>query len=447
MTPLRWFRSRLFRATLILFSAGVINRVLGVAYRVGLARAVGAEGLGLIQRAIPVFLLFLTVATLGLGTGVAKMVADAAALRNYGEAERVRRVAMWLVVPFIAAATVLLVIAAPFLAGDLLHDPRISYPLWALAPALVASGLSSILRGYFQGFETMSPIAAGQVAEQVVRVLSVYALLAWYLPDEDAALAALAAACTALGEWVGLFVLVGAYVRRRRRAVVIHDRPQRRRRAIATHLVKLSWPVALSHVVGSLNATLDAILIPSRLVATGLTVEEATARFGELVGMAVPVVYLATVALYPLSTTLIPEIAEAATLKRRDDLRLRSALALGATVVIGAGMSAAMLLAPAWFGRVLYGEPGIAPMLVTLSFAAPFMYLHITGSGILNGLGRTTDGMVIGLVGSALRLVLVYTLTGMPELGIQGAALAIGVSHGAAGLVTWLRVVQLLRAV
>ncbi|MBE3589740.1 MAG: oligosaccharide flippase family protein [Firmicutes bacterium] len=444
---MRWFRSRLFRATLILFSAGVVNRLLGVAYRVGLARAVGAEGLGLIQRAFPVFLLFLTVATLGLGTGVAKMVADAAALRRYGEAERVRRVALWLVTPSILAATVLLVLAAPLLARTLLHDERIAFPLWALAPALIASGFSSVLRGYFQGYEMMSPIAAGQVAEQLVRVVAVYALFAWYLPDDEAALAALAAGCTALGEWVGLAALLLAYRRRRRGAVVVHDRPPPRRRAVAAHLVRLSWPVALSHVVGSLNATLDAVLIPARLLATGLTVEEATARFGELVGMAVPVVYLATVALHPLSTTLIPEIAEAATLRRRDDLRLRSALALGATVAIGAGMSAAMMLAPAALGRLLYGEPDIAPMLMTLSFAAPFMYLNITGSGILNGLGRTTDGMIIGLAGSILRLLLVYALTGMPQLGIQGAALAIGVSQGAAGLVTWLRVIQLLREI
>lgn len=445
---LRILRSRLFRATLVLFSAGAVNRVLGIVYRVGLARAVGPEGLGIVQRAFPVFLVFLTLATLGLATGTAKMVADRVARGERGEVERVRRVSLALVLPCVAGAAILLVFTARPVALHVLRDARVTWPLLALVPALAAAGISSVFRGYFQGQERMTPIAVGQIAEQVVRVAAVYVLLAVYLPKDDVWLATLAAAATSLGEWVGLGSLLVSFRRHRlaeqRRAEVPSART--RPRDVARELAGLSWPVALSHLVGSLNSTFDAVLIPARLVAAGLTTAQATAAFGELVGMALPVVYLATVIIHPLASTLVPEIAEAATLGNRAELRSRSRLSFVATLAVGGVMAAALFSFPAWLGGALYGEPGIAPLLTTLSVATPLMYLHMTGTSILNGLGRTSDAMAIGLFGTAARVTLIYALAGVPALGIEGAAIAIGVSHAAAGTLTWIRVGQWLRA-
>ncbi|MBX6350221.1 MAG: oligosaccharide flippase family protein [Clostridia bacterium] len=425
-----------------------MNRLLGFAYRVGLARAVGAEGLGLVQRAFPVYLAFLTVATLGLATGTAKLVADRLAQGDRAGAERVRETATWLVLPPVLLATAALLAFASPLSRALFGDARVAGPLLALAPALAASGLSTVLRGYFQGRERMTPIASGQVAEQAARVLCVYLLLGPVRPQDEAWLPTLAALCTTVGEWVGLGALAASFRRGRGRGLASPAAAPRpgETRVLAADLLGLSWPVALAHLVGSLNATIDAWLIPARLMASGLSVAAATAAFGQLVGMALPVVFLATVVVHPLANTLVPEIAEAAALGRRRALRRRAALALAATLAVGLLTSAALALFPAALGRALYGAPEIAPLLRVLAFAAPLMYLHQTGASILSGLGRTFDAMAIGLVATSLRVALLWLLAGLPGLGLPGAAAAIGAAHVAAGLLTWARILALFAA-
>ena len=60
----------------ILAGAGLAVKIIGLLYRIPLARILGAEGMGIYHSAYPFYALLLTFSTAGLPPAVSKMVAE-----------------------------------------------------------------------------------------------------------------------------------------------------------------------------------------------------------------------------------------------------------------------------------------------------------------------------------------------------------------------------------
>src|SRR5579875_3558623 len=164
-------RSRLVTEVGELAAAAALSRLLGLAYRVVLARAVGAEAVGLFQLALPIYLVVLTASSLGLSAAVTQKVAAAAAGGDLARAARIRRQAARIGGCAAAAGTLLLLVLAPRLGGSLLRDPRAAAPLAVLAWSLPFAVVEGIYRGYWQGLHRMIRVGAAQVGENGVRLL------------------------------------------------------------------------------------------------------------------------------------------------------------------------------------------------------------------------------------------------------------------------------------
>ena len=75
--------NKFIKGTLILGAAGVIIKLLGAVFRIPLGSLIGSEGMGYYQTAYPVYALFLTLATAGFPTAIAKLVSEQVALGNH----------------------------------------------------------------------------------------------------------------------------------------------------------------------------------------------------------------------------------------------------------------------------------------------------------------------------------------------------------------------------
>ena len=63
--------------------------------------------------------------------------------------------------------------------SGLVRDPRAYYGLVALTPAVFFATILASFRGYFQGYQMMTPPAVSQILEQLVRVVTMV-VLAYY---------------------------------------------------------------------------------------------------------------------------------------------------------------------------------------------------------------------------------------------------------------------------
>lgn len=415
----------LLRGTLVLTAAGLFSRFTGSIYRILLVRVIGETGIGLFQMAFPAYALAATAGTLGLPAALAKVVSERAARDDWPGVVQARTVAAVLT----AAATLVSVCLAwagtGFMSHTVLTDPRTEPSLVVMPLAVAVASFAAVLRGYFHGLQDLVPGAVAQTVEQAVRI-PIVLLLAWLLvPYGLGAAAAGAMFGVAVGEVAGLICLLLWYYRQE-----TVPRPWRRPprgtpapgfRQTARYLLALGLPAMLGDMMGALTATADAVIIPRRLQQAGLGWDQATALYGGLTGMVLPVLWLPMVLTYPLGAALMPSVSAAHALGQRRLLVRRILLGTRLTLAIAAASALLFYTAPGYIARILYGNTDVAPLISLLAVAAPFVYLQSTQNAILLGLGLNGASLRNYLVGVTVRIATIYVLTGNPSLGVSGA--------------------------
>ena len=154
------------KSTLILIIGGAITKALGMLIKIVMTRIVGIDGISLYMLIFPTFSLFMTISQLGFPIAISKLVAE--------DTHNNKKI-VFSTIPFSLLFNLILMLIiifmAPYLANNLLKEPRALYPILAIAIVLPFDSLSSILRGYFFGKEKMFPHIISLVTEQIVRLI------------------------------------------------------------------------------------------------------------------------------------------------------------------------------------------------------------------------------------------------------------------------------------
>lgn len=442
--------NRFVKNAAILSVAGIFVRALGAVYRIPLARFAGEEVMGLYQMAYPIYTTLLAISISGPPIAIAKMVAERVARNRYRAAQRVFHIAMLVLGTLGLLSTIVLMLASPYLGSRILGDARALGALLAMAPAVLFVALMSGMRGYFQGLQEIVPYAFSQIAEQLVRVgvalgLGLYLLSLNKSPEVVAA--GISSGVT-LGGFTGLLVLFIAY---RRLKPGLEKKWQRERRVgesgrkIVKEFAALAVPITIGGIVVPFMQLIDAGVVPRRLLAAGFSQAEATGLYGQLSGMATPLINLPQMFTVALVASLIPSIAAAVSLGQRSLVQVRSALALKLAMLINlpAAIGLSVLATP--IGILLYGEQsgaGVGFPLSVLAYVVGFLALQQTTSGILQGLGKTYIPVVNLFFGGLAKLVATYFLTAIPALNIRGSALSTVIGFAVSSLLNYTAMVR-----
>lgn len=416
----------------ILSVAGIFVRALGAVYRIPLARFAGQEIMGLYQMAYPIYTTLLAISISGPPIAVAKMVAERVARQRYRAAQRVFQISMLVLGTLGLLSTIVLMFASPYLVNNVLGDKRAIGSLMAMAPAVLIVALMSGMRGYFQGLQEMVPYALSQIAEQVVRV-SIALGFGFYLLSLHKAPEVVATGISSgvtLGGLAGLIVLLIAYGRLKPR---LQKQWQRERkvgesgRKIVNEFFSLAIPITIGGIVVPLMQLIDAGVVPRRLLDAGFSQAEATGMYGQLSGMATPLINLPQMFTVALVASLIPSIAAAVSLGQRHLVQSRSTLALKLAMLINLPAAVGLSVLAGPISILLYGEQngaGVGFPLAVLAYAVAFLALQQTTSGILQGLGKTYLPVINLFFGGVAKLIATYFLTAIPALNIRGSALS-----------------------
>jgi len=410
-----------------LTAAGLISRLLGAGYRLPLASFLGDEGIGLYQMAYPIYTTILSLSTAGIPVAISKLVAEKMADGDKPGAYRVFRISLFILTVVGLVSSIALLLGAHYLAQHILRDPRAYYAVVGVAPAIFIVSVMSAFRGFFQGFQTMLPTAVSQVIEQIVRVATVFGLAIYLLPRgiEYAAGGATFGAVT--GALASLFFLLIVYWPWRRWFARLPGRTvpaaEESSGQIIYRIVTLAVPISLGALVLPLMQTLDTVIVPSRLQIAGFNVNDATALFGQLTGMATPLINLPSILTVALATSLVPAISEALALRNYQAAQRRTYTGIRITLLLFLPAMAGLYLLADEICFMLYKNAAAGIPLAILAIGGVFLGLQQTTSGILQGTGRTILPVRNLLVGAVGKVIVSYVLTGIPSLGIRGAAI------------------------
>ncbi|MGI6308095.1 MAG: putative polysaccharide biosynthesis protein [Dethiobacteria bacterium] len=420
------------RGALILTAAGFLVRFIGAVLRIYLAAVMGAEGIGLYQMAYPIYTTLLAISSAGIPIAISKLVAENLAYKDYRGGYRVFKVSL-LILTFLGGVfSLLLYFGADYFARNIANDPRAYYPLVSISPAILFVTVLSAFRGYFQGQQKMVPTAVSQIVEQLGRVAVVIILVYLLLPVGLEQAAAGAAFGAVAGAFCGLLVLLYIFYREKSSyAGKMHKQAVERSfhlKEVLYRIFALAVPITLGSLVTPLINMIDLSVVNLRLPAAGFTMEEATALYGLLTGMASSVVQFPLILTISLAMSLVPAISEAQALKNSSRVRGRIDLAMRITLYFSIPASFGLFILAEPTTIVLFGDADAAYPLAMMAFGLIFLSLYTSTTGILQGLGYVIEPVKYMLLGAALKFVLSWILTADPRLHIGGAALSTVIS-------------------
>lgn len=432
--------NKFLKGTLILTVSSIVVKVIGSLNWIILSRVLGGEGIGLYQMGFPIYLMAITSSSAGIPVAISIITAEKLAQKDFLGAKRVFNVSLRLLfVTGLVFASALFFGAHWLIDNHWIRDSRAYYSIIALAPAVFFVTFLASFRGYLQGWQIMTPTAASEIVEQLMRVVTMIVFANMFMPHGLAYAAGGASMGAGVGAFCALLVLMWFYgrLKQKLKADLQQQNPLATResaRAIISRLLRLALPVSMSSLMLPVVANLDLLIVPQRLEAAGFHISQATEFFGYLTGMAVPLINLATIFTAAMTISLVPAISESRALNDVFGIRAKTRTAFRVALIITCPCFVGMYFLAEKIAALIYNAPGAADAIQTMSVGILLLGLHQISTGILQGLGRTSIPVINMILAAAVKVFLSWTLTAIPTLGIKGAAMATVVDFGLAAV-------------
>ena len=415
----------------ILGVAGLIVQVLGAIFRIPLANIIGDEGMGYYGTVYPIYVFLLVFSTNGAPAAISKMASERFAVDRADEAHRVFKLSFIAMFIFgIVTSSALFFGAGRIIEIAEVH-PNSYYAMIAIAPALLLIPIMSVYRGYFQGMQNMLPTALSQFTEQAVRVATGLSLAIILVPVGIEYAAAGATLGTSIGPIVGIIVIIIIYYMKKRQIfeviadVKTKNGEKESQKSILKTLAVIAIPITIGVSIYPVMNLADMALVQSRLVSAKFDAEMANALYGQLSGLAGPIINVPMALALSMALSMVPAVASAKSANDIEFLNTNIKLGLRTSMIVGVPCSFGIIALSEPIMRLLYpmqveSAVNAAGALAILAVGIIFLCIAQTMAGVLQGLGKIGIAVFSLAAGFAVKCVATYYLT--PLLNIEGAA-------------------------
>ncbi len=418
------WKNPLILGTFVLTLTGFLSRFIGFFYRIFLSDVFGAEGMGIYQLISPVLALSFALTASGIQTAISKYVAAETVTRDYRTSFRTLFAGFLLSMALSATCAACIYLNADRIAADFLMEKRTAPLLRIIALSVPMASVHSCINGYFYGIRRTSVPALSQLAEQLCRVGSVWLIYRICLRHNLTPTISFAVVGLVIGESASMIVSIVAILSRAH-SVFPSGLPASRPAAalpayqrITGQLLQLAVPLSANRLVLNLLQSVEAVYIPNRLMAYGLSSADALGVYGVLTGMSLPLILFPSAITNSISVLLLPVVSEADAGGDRVAVRRAVMTSIRCCLLLGFFCTAVFLLTGRAAGRLLFHSELAGSFILTLSFICPLMYIASTLNSVLNGLGKTAQTFLFSVVSLLLRLLFVFIA--IPVYGIRG---------------------------
>ena len=422
---------------IILASAGIISRLIGLAYRIPLNNILGDEGQGFYGCAFEIYNIALLLTSYSLPLAVSKLVSARVSKKEYKNAKKIFRGALMFALAAGSLVGGIVFIFSDFIAANLMKVELSAYALRVLAPGLLIVAIMGVVRGFFQGMGTMVPTAFSQVLEQIVNAI-VSIVGASYLVEigkkaaeakENSSLApAYGAAGGTLGTVSGslfgllfLLVVLGMfYPKFRRKAKKDRTKNVESYSEIYKVLLLTIAPVILSTAIYNVSGILDQAIFGNVMDAQGHSAKEVAELLGMFTGKYNTMIHIPLAVANALSSSLIPSLTATVASGTRKQVNVKINMVIRFSMVIAI---------PCFVGFLVMAEPVLsllysgnieipAKMLQLGAITVVFYCLSTVSNAILQGVNKMTTPVKHAAVSLGIHLIAIYFMLVICKWGI-----------------------------
>ena len=398
--------------TMILTVSGFIMRTIGVAFNVYLTNRIGAAGIGLFELIMAVYGLTVTFAAAGVRLGATRLVTDALGQSRTDPSGAILTCIRYGLITGCAVG-VILFYSSPLIAQYWISDGNAAASLKILSVSLPFTAMSAALNGYFTARKTLLNYTGIQLLGQLAKVLTTIAALHRLFDG------GLGPSCACISFGMSLSEALSCALSL---AVCRADRGRFKSFAATRYGLRALLPIALPDAVGSgmrsVLLTIEHLLIPVGFRKSGQSAEQAMNLYGNIHGMALPIILYPAAVLYALSGLLIPELADCRAKDRQSQIDFTVRFCLRLTVLFSLGCAAFLFFFAGDVANCVYGDKASAFFIRMLSLLLPVMYADTMVDGMLKGLNEQLASMRYNIIDSSLCVALVYVL--LPKYAAKG---------------------------
>lgn len=415
----------------LLFSQ-ILIKIIGLIYKLYLTNreGFGDAGNAIYSSGFQIYALLLTFSSTGVPNAISKLVSERLAIGDSKGAHRIFKISFFTFAMFGIMGTILLFLGARIIANKWLQIPEAEYSLIALSPSIFFVSITSVIRGYFNGRQSLSTTAKSQSIEQLFKTIFTI-ILVEIVVKESGINTTLMAAGANLATTVATFIsftYIYTYYRKQRYEIAqeiklsVNYKVTRIRKTIK-QILKESVPISLSALMSSFNRNIDAFTIV-RILKNSIGEEQAKLQYGILSGK------IDTLCVLPLAinsafiTGLVPSIAKSVALEDMENVRKKSKTFLIITTIIVIPSTLGMIIFAKIILNILFPNASSGVLLLQInSISIIFSLLAQTINGILQGIGKVNVPVIASILGVITKLICNIFLVKIKQIGINGAAI------------------------
>ncbi len=462
-------RQSFLQGALILMMGTLIVKVVSLLFKIPITNMLSEAAMSYFENAYTFFTLFSTLASAGFPVAISKIVAENNVQGKFSDTKKILRLSLYLFL-----GTGLLFSFLMFLGAEkfavIINNEGAALSIMALSPAVFFLCLMSAYRGYYQGLRNMVPTATSQIIEAVVKllcgVLFTYVALE-YCRNEfltqgtvlGKAYASQNAADLAIYQIGSAAALLGVvvstaagflYLSLRHKffgdgitmeQVLASPNPTDSNKMLK-HILQLSIPICLGSLALNLSSMIDMTTVLGRL---NRAVEQApdvvramygaaipkdmennlipAHLYGAYTSIAVTISNIVPAAATGFGVSALPIVSDAWARRSRKDVAkgVHTVLRITSLFCVPCGIGLWMLADPIcnlFFNRPM-GVAIAAPTLRVLGLASIFTSLVLSLNSLLQAIGRVSVPVRLVIMGAIVKVILNYTLVGIPGINLQ----------------------------
>lgn len=415
---------KFYKNSAILTLSNAITGFIGFAFSIVLSKKLGAEGLGLYGLIMPVYSLLICLTADGLITAVSKTCAVYSIKKDYRNLYRTVKVAAGFMGLWSLSVAILVFINASNISSFFIKDIRAADAIRIICPALIFIPMSAILKGFFYGFEKFTIPSGIDVFEKGVRITILLATIAVLSLKDVKSTVTVAYLALAIGEAISLLLLFVSSRIYIKKLVPVKTKVKNPLQLLFDLLV-ISGPLCLNGFLSSILNTASTLILPRRLISTGMSYDTSLGLIGKFLGMSLTTVSLPFIIVGSMMTVLIPDMSMSLGKKDLWSTEKRISQVLKISYLVGMGTLIVSLCLPQKLGMLFYSRNDLGEMIRAAGLCNFISYASTASFGILNALGKQNINLKNSIIVSSESLVLVFILTGIPSLNIYGYGISI----------------------
>ena len=417
-------KQNFLQGTALLAMATAIVKIIGAIYKIPLNAIIGKQGFSYYSTAYEIYNVLLMISTAGLPVAMSRMISQANSLGHSNRIRRIYKTSRAIFLTLGIAGSLLMTLFCRQLA-EFQNQPVAWAAIGALGPCCLLICIMSTFRGFFQGHSNMLPTSVSQVLEAVVKL--VVGMLAALLLLKSTGSVSLAAGGAILGVTISCMAssvyLFGKF-RKAYGALEPSSEAAESYSDTAKRLMAIAVPITIGSAGLQILTMLETKIYMGQLLGLGFTQLEADSMKG-IYNMSQTIYNMPCAFITPITISIIPAITSHLTLLDHKAAKAteESAARVTGLICMPCAFGLATLAGPvtALLGGYTGADLTLSTSLMTImGYNIMFNAVVLLTNAMMQAHGHAVVPVVNMFIAGIMRLVVVYMLTGNPNIGIVG---------------------------